>query len=54
MDTLKAVLQDKVILVGGGTVGMSFVEMIPEIIRVMTLLAYLFYVCIQVYKELKK
>ena len=54
LDTLKTVLQDKTILVGGGTVGMSFIEMIPEAIRVLTLLMYLFYVCIQVYKEIKK
>ena len=54
MDTLKTILQDKTILVGGGTVGMSFIEMIPEIIRVMTLLVYLLYVCLQLFKEWKK
>ena len=41
MDSLKHILQDKTILVGGGSIGMSFVESIPEIIRVITLLAYL-------------
>ena len=54
MDTLKAVLTDKTVLVGGGSIGMSFVEYIPEVIRVLTLLMYLFYICIQVYKEVKK
>ena len=54
MDTLKQILTDKTVLVGGGSIGMSFVEYIPEIIRVLTLLMYLFYVCIQEYKELKK
>ena len=54
MDTIKHVLTDKVTLMGGGSIGMSFIEAIPEVIRVLTLLMYLFYVCIQVYKELKK
>ena len=54
MDTLKTVLQDKTILVGGGTVGMSFIEMIPEAIRVLTLLAYLLYLCLKIFKEWKK
>ena len=54
MDTLREVLTDKTIIVGGGSIGMSFVEYIPEVIRVLTLLMYLFYVCIQVYKEMKK
>ena len=36
MDTLKTVLTDKTILVGGGSIGMSFIEYIPEIIRVIT------------------
>ena len=39
MDTLKTILQDKTILVGGGSIGMSFIEAIPEVIRVITLLA---------------
>ena len=54
MDTLKTIITDKTILIGGGSIGMSFIEMIPEAIRVLTLLMYLFYVCIQVYKEIKK
>ena len=54
MDSLKHILQDKTILVGGGSIGMSFVESIPEIIRVITLLAYLVYLILQIYKLLKK
>ena len=54
MDTLKNLITDKTIIVGGGSIGMSFVEMIPEIIRVMTLLVYLLYVCLQLFKEWKK
>ena len=54
MDTLKAVLTDKTIVVGGGSIGMSFVESIPEIIRVITLLVYLFYLLMQIYKLWKK
>ena len=54
MDTLKTVLQDKTILVGGGSIGMSFIEAIPEMIRVITLLVYLFYVLLQIYKLWKK
>ena len=50
MDTLKTILQDKTILVGGGSIGMSFIEAIPEVIRVITLLAYLFYLLLQIYK----
>ena len=48
MDTLKQVLTDKTIVVGGGSIGMSFVEYIPEVIRVITLLAYLFYLLMQI------
>ena len=54
MDTLKAVLTDKTIVVGGGSIGMSFIESIPEIIRVITLLAYLFYLLLQIYRLWKK
>ena len=54
MDTLKTVFQDKTILVGGGSIGMSFIEAIPEMIRVITLLVYLFYVLLQIYKLWKK
>ena len=54
MDTLKAVLQDKTIIVGGGSIGMSFIESIPEMIRVITLLVYLFYLLMQIYKLWKK
>ena len=54
MDTLKTVLTDKTIVVGGGSIGMSFVESIPEIIRVITLLAYLFYLLLQIYRLWKK
>ena len=54
MDTLKAVLTDKTILVGGGSIGMSFIEAIPETIRVVTLLVYLFYLLLQTYKLWKK
>ena len=54
MDTLKTVLQDKTILVGGGSIGMSFIEAIPEIIRVVTLLVYLFYLLMQIYRLWKK
>ena len=54
MDSLKNIVSDKVTLIGGGSIGFSFIEAIPEMIRVLTLLMYLFYVCIQVYKELKK
>ena len=54
MDTLKTILQDKTILVGGGSIGMSFIEAIPEVIRVITLLAYLFYLLLQIYKLWKK
>ena len=54
MDTLKAVLTDKTIIVGGGSIGMSFIEAIPEVIRVMTLLAYFFYLMLQIYKLWKK
>ena len=54
MDTLKAVLTDKTIVVGGGSIGMSFIEAIPETIRVVTLLVYLFYLLLQTYKLWKK
>ena len=54
MDTLKNIITDKTIIVGGGSIGMSFVEAIPEIIRVMTLLVYFFYVCVILFKEWKK
>ena len=54
MDTLKTVLTDKTIVVGGGSIGMSFIESIPEIIRVITLLAYLFYLLLQIYRLWKK
>ena len=54
MDTLKTILQDKTIIVGGGSIGMSFIEAIPEVIRVITLLAYLFYLLLQIYKLWKK
>ena len=54
MDTLKTVLTDKTIVVGGGSIGMSFVEYIPEVIRVITLLAYLFYLLMQIYRMWKK
>jgi len=54
MDTLKTVLTDKTILVGGGSIGMSFIEAIPEVIRVVTLLVYLFYLILQTYKLWKK
>ena len=54
MDTLRTILQDKTILVGGGSIGMSFIEAIPEVIRVITLLAYLFYLLLQIYKLWKK
>ena len=54
MDTLKTVLTDKTILVGGGSIGMLFIEYIPEIIRVITLLAYLFYLLMQIYRLWKK
>ena len=54
MDTLKTVLTDKTIVVGGGSIGMSFVESIQEIIRVITLLAYLFYLLLQIYRLWKK
>ena len=54
MDTLKNIITDKTINVGGGSIGMSFVEAIPEIIRVMTLLVYFFYVCVILFKEWKK
>ena len=54
MDTLKTVLTDKTIVVGGGSIGMSFIEAIPEVIRVVTLLAYLFYLLLQIYKLWKK
>ena len=54
MDTLKAVLTDKTILVGCGSIGMSFIEYIPEVIRVVTLLAYLFYLLMQIYRMWKK
>ena len=54
MDTLKAVLTDKTIVVGGGSIGMSFIESIPEIIRVITLLVYLFYLLMQIYRLWKK
>ena len=54
MDTLRAVLTDKTILVGGGSIGMSFIEYIPEVIRVVTLLAYLFYLLLQIYRLWKK
>ena len=54
MDTLKTIFQDKTIIVGGGSIGMSFIEAIPEMIRVITLLAYLFYLLLQIYKLWKK
>ena len=54
MDTLRQVLTDKTILVGGGSIGMSFIEAIPEIIRVVTLLVYLFYLLMQIYRLCKK
>ena len=54
MDTLKAVLTDKTIVVGGGSIGMSFIEAIPETIRIVTLLVYLFYLLLQTYKLWKK
>ena len=54
MDTLKTVLTDKTIVVGGGSIGMSFIEAIPEVIRVVTLLAYLFYLLLQIYRLWKK
>ena len=54
MDTLREVLTDKTILVGGGSIGMSFIEAIPEIIRVVTLLVYLFYLLMQIYRLWKK
>ena len=54
MDTLKAVLTDKTIVVGGGSIGMSFIEAIPETIRVVTLLVYLFYLLLQTYRLWKK
>ena len=54
MDTLKTIFQDKTIIVGGGSIGMSFIEVIPEMIRVITLLAYLFYLLLQIYKLWKK
>ena len=54
MDTLREVLTDKTILVGGGSIGMSFVESIPEGIRVFTLLVYLFYLLMQIYRFWKK
>ena len=54
MDTLKAVLTDKTIIVGGGSIGMSFIEAIPETIRVVTLLVYLFYLLLQTYRLWKK
>ena len=54
MDTLRQVLTDKTILVGGGSIGMSFIEAIPEIIRVVTLLVYLFYLLMQIYRLWKK
>ena len=54
MDTLKQILTDKTIVVGGGSIGMSFIEYIPEVIRVVTLLAYLFYLLMQIYRMWKK
>ena len=54
MDTLKTILQDKTILAGGGSIGMSFIEAIPEMIRMITLLVYLFYLLMQIYKLWKK
>ena len=54
MDTLREVLTDKTIIVGGGSIGMSFVEAIPEMIRVVTLLVYLFYLLMQIYRLWKK
>ena len=54
MDTLRAVLTDKTILVGGGSIGMSFIESIPEVIRVITLLVYLFNLLMQIYRLWKK
>ena len=54
MDTLRQVLTDKTILVGGGSIGMSFIEAIPEMIRVVTLLVYLFYLLMQIYRLWKK
>ena len=54
MDTLRTILQDKTILVGGGSIGMSFIEAIPEMIRVVTLLVYLLYLLMQIYKLWKK
>ena len=54
MDTLRTILQDKTILVGGGSIGMSFIEAIPETIRVVTLLVYLFYLLLQTYRLWKK
>ena len=54
MDTLRAVLTDKTILVGGGSIGMSFIESIPEVIRVVTLLVYIFYLLMHIYRFWKK
>ena len=54
IDTLKQVLTDKTIIAGGGSIGMSFIEYIPEVIRVITLLVYLFYLISQIYKTWKK
>ena len=54
MDTLKNIITDKTLIVGTGSIGMSFIEAIPEIIRVMTLLVYFFYVCVILFKEWKK
>ena len=54
MDTLREVLTDKTIIVGGGSIGMSFIESIAEGIRVVTLLVYLFYLLMQIYRFWKK
>tara|TARA_R110000824_G_scaffold264988_1_gene453838 strand:- start:338 stop:544 length:207 start_codon:yes stop_codon:yes gene_type:complete len=54
LDTLKTIITDKTIIVGGGSIGMSFIEAIPEIIRVMTLFAYFLYLMLQIYKLWKK
>ena len=53
MDTLKTLLTDKTILVGGGSIGFSFIEAIPELIRITTLFLYLIYLCLQIYKTWK-
>ena len=54
LDTLKTIITDKTLLIGSGTMGISFIEALPDWLRILALSSYCLYLWVKIYKKWKQ